>query len=87
MTQPNLQVVSNLLKALSKKVTNLPNLQILTIMESLEKTAVMVEQTLKRNDETMSQVCLVSQNFLQILCTCMYIIFGFQYKKSVRCSV
>ena len=72
MTQPNLQVVSDSLKSVAKEVPNLPNLPILTVMESLERTAVIVEQTSKKNDETMAQVCLVTQNFSRALCTHMY---------------
>lgn len=87
MTQPNLQVVSDSLKALAGEVINLPNLPILAVMESLERTALLVEETAKKNDETMAQVRFVTQTFSQALCTRMCIIFGLQYRKSVRCSV
>ena len=74
MTQPNLNLISESLKVLAGKVPKIQNLPVLTVMESLERTAKILE----KNSEQVNQI---TQNFLLALSTCMYIIFGFQNKK------
>ena len=75
MTQPNLQIISESLKALAVELPNLPNFPILSVMERLEKTAKLVEETSKRNNETTEQVRLFMGNFSLAFSTRMYIIF------------
>ncbi|RIA93459.1 hypothetical protein C1645_819425 [Glomus cerebriforme] len=62
MTQPNLNLISESLKVLAGELPNLQNLPVLTVMESLERTAKILE----RNSEQVSQI---TQNFSLALST------------------